>query len=358
VRRAAVGKNYGVIVIPEGILEFINEIEIFIIKLNTIIAWYNDNHDVDFHTSFPFLEGKLDYLRRVLRDTPKGLAPNVWNARDDELFNDLPAFFQEGLLTERDSHGNFQFSQVPTEKVLLNLVEDYLAILRDDGKYKIGVRYDYYTKILKQAGLDPESYGPILFNNYGQDEYLLIQDEIISLKNLKTVLVNGGTMKKNESIHPAIEKIYKATVPKFKTQTHFYGYDGRGSDPTQFDCTYTYNLGRTVFSLVANGATGQMAAIRNLEHGFEHWEPMGVPIAPLMRLEERKGKLTLVLEKSIVDINAPAFQVVKAHREKWLAACPGDDQYRRPGQILLDKRYEEDRPITLMLNAIGSGSVP
>lgn len=358
VRRAAVGKNYGVIVIPEGILEFINEIEIFIIKLNTIIAWYNSNHDVDFHTSFPLLEGKLDYLRRILRDKPKGLAPNVWNARDDELFNDLPAFFQEGLLTERDSHGNFQFSLVPTEKVLLNLVRDYLAILRDDGKYKIGVRHAYYTKTLKQAGLDPESYGPILFNNYGQDEYLLIQDKIISLKNLKTALVEGATMKENESIHPAIEKIYKATVPKFKTQTHFYGYDGRGSDPTQFDCTYTYNLGRTVFSLVANGATGQMAAIRNLEHGFEHWQPLGVPIAPLMRLEERKGKLTLVLEKSIVDVNSSAFQVVKAHREKWLAACPGDDQYRRPGQILLDKRYEEDRPITLMLNAIGSGSSP
>lgn len=358
VRRAAVGKNYGVIVIPEGILEFINEIEIFIIKLNTIIAWYNDNHDVDFHTSFPLLEGKLDYLRRILRDKPKGLAPNVWNARDDELFNDLPAFFQEGLLTERDSHGNFQFSLVPTEKVLLDLVRDYLAILRDDGKYKIGVRHDYCVKTLKRAGLDPEYYGPILFNNYGQDEYLLIRDKIISLKNLKTVLVKGGAMKKKESIHPAIEKIYKATVPKFKTQTHFYGYDGRGSDPTQFDCTYTYNLGRTVFSLVANGATGQMAAIRNLEHGFEHWEPIGVPIAPLMRLEERKGKLTLVLEKSIVDVNSPAFQVVKDHREKWLAACPGVDQYRRPGQILLDKKYEEDRPITLVLNAIGSGSIP
>ncbi|MGD9006710.1 MAG: 6-phosphofructokinase [Desulfobacteraceae bacterium] len=358
VRRAAVGKNYGVIVIPEGILEFINEIEIFIIKLNTIIAWYNNNHDLDFHTSFPVLEGKLDYLRRILRDKPKGLAPNVWNARDDELFNDLPAFFQEGLLTERDSHGNFQFSQVPTEKVLLNLVREYLAILRDDGKYKIGVQRDYYTKTLKRAGLDPEYYGPILFCNYGKDDYLLIQDKIISLKNLKAVLVNGGAMKKSESIHPAIEKIYKTTVPKFKTQTHFYGYDGRGTDPTQFDCTYTYNLGRTVFSLVASGATGQMAAIRNLEHGFEHWEPMGVPIAPLMRLEERKGKLTLVLEKSIVDVNSPAFQVVKAHRENWLAACSGDDQYRRPGQILVDKGYEEDRPITLMLNAIGSGSVP
>ncbi len=354
VRRAAAGKNYGVIVIPEGILEFINEIEIFIIKLNTIIAQYNANHDVDFHTSYPVLEGKLDYLRRILRDTPKGLAPNVWNARDDELFNDLPAFFQEGLLTERDSHGNFQFSLVPTEKVLLDLVRDYLAILRDDGQYKIGLRHDYFTKILKRAGLDPEYYGPIMFNNYHKDEYLLIRDKIISHKNLKAVLVESGAMAKNESIHPAIEKIYNATVPKFKTQTHFYGYDGRGSDPTQFDCTYTYNLGHTVFSLIANGATGQMAAIRNLERGFEHWQPMGLPIAPLMRLEERKGKLTLVLEKSIVDVNSPAFQVVKANREKWLAADPGDDQYRRPGQILLDEAHEEDRPITLLLNAIGS----
>jgi pyrophosphate--fructose-6-phosphate 1-phosphotransferase len=37
VRRAAVGKNHGVIVIPEGVLEFINEIQAFIIKLSTIV---------------------------------------------------------------------------------------------------------------------------------------------------------------------------------------------------------------------------------------------------------------------------------------------------------------------------------
>ena len=52
VRRAAVGKNYGVIVIPEGVLEFINEIQIFIIKLNTIIAEYNQTHDTNFHDRF------------------------------------------------------------------------------------------------------------------------------------------------------------------------------------------------------------------------------------------------------------------------------------------------------------------
>ena len=153
-----------------------------------------------------------------------------------------------------------------------------------------------------------------------------------------------------------VEKIYKATVPKFKTQTHFYGYDGRGTDPTQFDCTYTYNLGLTVFSLIANGAPGQMAAIRNLEFGFEHWEPMGLPIAPLMRLEERKGRLTLVLEKSLVDLHSTAFQVVKALREKWLAADAPADQYRQPGPIRLDDENEEDRPLTLQLNALGHAS--
>ena len=355
VRRAAVGKNYGVIVIPEGILEFINEIEVFIIKLNTIIADFNEKHDLDFHASFPHLEGKLDYLRRLVRDMPKGLAPNVWNARDEELFNDLPAFFQEGLLTERDSHGNFQFSQVPTEKVLLNLVKDYLAILRDQGKYKIGLSKAYYTKTLQKAGLDAGYYGPILFKDYSDAEYLLIKDNIISLRTLNSELVSAGALGRDEALHPVLEKIFKATVPKLKTQSHFYGYDGRGSDPSQFDCIYTYNLGLTVFSLVANGATGQMAAIRNLEHGFTRWEPLGLPIAPLMRLEERKGKLTLVLEKSIVDVHSPAFQVVAAFREKWLAASPGEDQYRRPGQLRLDNDHEEDRPITLLLNALGQG---
>ena len=65
IRRAEVGKNYGTVIIPEGILEFINEIQVFIIKLNTIIAEYNEVHDTDFHQDFPALEEKLDYLRRL-----------------------------------------------------------------------------------------------------------------------------------------------------------------------------------------------------------------------------------------------------------------------------------------------------
>ncbi len=352
VRRAAVGKNYGVIVIPEGVLEFINEIQIFILKLNTIIAEYNRTHDTNFHADFPVLEDKLEYLRRMARFEREGASFSIWNTRDDELFNDIPDFFQEGLLMERDSHGNFQFSQVKTEKVLMDLVKDYLNILKENGTYKIGIKKSYYRKTLEKAGLDPDNFGPILFKNYDDSQFFLIKSSIISSKTLRQSLEKQGVISKDEKIPAPVEKIFKKSVPKFKTQIHFYGYDGRGNDPTRFDCNYTYNLGLTVFSLIANGSTGQMAAIMNLEKDFSKWEPIGIPIAPLMHLEERKGKLALVLEKSLVDVNSASFRVVKAFREKWLSAVPGEDNYRKPGPIRFAGKSEEDRPITLVLNAL------
>jgi pyrophosphate--fructose-6-phosphate 1-phosphotransferase len=352
VRRAAIGKNYGVIVVPEGVLEFINEIQVFIIKLNTIIAEYNRTHDKDFHSAFGLLEDKLEYLRRLAQRSREDSSFTLWNTRDDDLFNDIPSFFQEGLLMERDSHGNFPFSQVETEKVLMDLVKDYLNILKEEGRYRLGIHLTQYQKTMERAELDPDAFGPLLFEDYGQADILLRRSAIISLKTLKKALVNGQLLQEDQTIPAAVEKIYKKSVPAFKTQNHFYGYDGRGNDPTRFDCIYTYNLGLTVFSLIANGATGQMAAIRNLEQDFDKWEPIGIPIAPLMHLEERKGRLALVLEKSIVDVNSAAFQVVRANREKWLAAEEAGDHFRRPGPIRFTGKSEEDRPITLELNAI------
>lgn len=354
VRRAAAGKNYGVIVIPEGVLEFVNEIQVFILKLNTIIADFNQTHDQDFHSSFPRLEDKLEYLRRLAQRSREDTAFKLWNSRDDDLFSDIPAFFQKGLLMERDSHGNFPFSQVETEKVLLGLVQDYLNILKEEGTYKVGIQNDYFSKTLAAEGLDPDRYGPALFKNYGAAELLLVKPDIISIKTLNQALQNEGLVTAGGQIPATVEKIFKKSMPNFKTQIHFYGYDGRGNDPTRFDCNYTYNLGLTVFSLIANGATGQMAAIKNLDMDFNRWEPIGIPIAPLMHLEERKSKLALVIEKSIVDVNSIAFQVVKAYREKWLAAEPGNDHYRRPGPIRFAGSSEEERPIILELNAVGN----
>ena len=355
VRRAACGKNYGVMVIPEGVLEFINEIQLFILKLNTIIAEYNQTHDTNFHSDFPTLNEKLEYLRNLRRQARRDKKDDrffIWNARDDDLFLDLPDFFREGLLTERDSHGNFQFSLVETEKVLLGLVMDYLDVLIENGTYKIGIERNYYIKTLKKEGLDPDRFGPSLFRNYDKGRFLLTRESIISQRTLRQALIRDGLITEDQKIPAAVEKIYKNSVPKFKTQTHFYGYDGRGSDPTRFDCTYGYNLGLTVFSLIANGATGQMAAIKNLELDFAKWEPIGIPIAPLMQLEDRKGKLVLVLERSIVDLESTAFKTAKALREEWLSANADPDNFRRPGAIRFTDNLDQDKPMILLLNAL------
>ena len=104
------------------------------------------------------LEDKLEYLRRLAQRSREDTSFRLWHTRDDDLFSDIPAFFQEGLLMERDSHGNFQFSQVETEKVLLGLVIDYLNILKEEGRYKIGIQKDYFRKRMDIAGFDPDRY--------------------------------------------------------------------------------------------------------------------------------------------------------------------------------------------------------
>ncbi len=351
VKRAACGKNFGVIIIPEGILEFINEIQVFIIKLNKIIADYNNIHDIEFHTSFPTLEGKLDYLRKLKGGMGDSGRFPIWNLRDDDLFNQLPTFFQEGLLVERDTHGNFQFSQVKTEKIIMDMVKEYLSILKENGRYKIGIEQSQYTSIMEAANIIPNKFAKAIFKN-STDNFLLLNESIISLKTLKQTLINNHLIGPDDNIPEPLIQIFKMSEPKFQTQTHFYGYDGRGSDPSHFDCNYTYNLGMTAFHLIANGATGQMAAIKNLEKKFDKWEPIGIPIAKLMRLEERKGKLELVIEKQLVDLKSNAFRVFKAIREDWIAAESNQDRYRKPGPVRFTENKGEDRPIFLRLNSI------
>lgn len=351
VRRAAAGKNYGVLVIPEGLLEFINEIQMLIIKLSTLMAEYNRTHDNSFHKALPTLENKIDYLRRMAREAEEKNTISVWNKRDDEFFDDIPAFFKEGLLTERDSHGNFQFSQVETDKILMGLVKDYLGILKEKGIYKMGIERDWYEKTLSRSGYDPERFGPVLFRNWEeQGKALLVRRELISVKTLGLALEKARLLGPDQPVPAPLVKVFRQSEPEFRMQPHFYGYDGRGSDPSPFDCDYTYNLGRTVFALLAGGATGQMAVIRNLEKDVEAWEPMGIPLASLMHLEERKGKMVLVMEKKVVDVNSRAFLLFKAMEESWLGASSDEDPCRGPDPIWMEG--EKTKPLTLLLNGV------
>ncbi|MFZ5449506.1 MAG: diphosphate--fructose-6-phosphate 1-phosphotransferase [Thermodesulfobacteriota bacterium] len=262
VERAREGKNYGTVLIPEGILEFIHEVNVLIIKISYIIAAYNReaSEEESFH--------KLSFEEQVqLIDNS-----DIWRDYDSRVFLGFPSLLQRGLLLPRDSHGNFQYALVNTERILLEMVATYLRKQKAKG-------------------------------------------------------------------------IYKGTL---RTQNHYYGYDGRGTFPTKFDCDYGYNLGFAAYSLLANGATGYMAAIKDLHKPVAEWRPLGIPLAPLMHLEERKGRLELVIAKQKVDLETPAFKILEQERPKWAR----EDHYRFPGPIQFDGPAADSKPITLLLNSL------
>ncbi|KAL3509866.1 hypothetical protein ACH5RR_029267 [Cinchona calisaya] len=108
-KRAENGFNYGVVLIPEGLIDFIPEVQQLIAELNEILA-----HDgVD--------EG--GNWKKKLR------------SQSQQLFEFLPQAIQEQLLLERDPHGNVQVAKIETEKMLIQMVETELENRRKQGLY-------------------------------------------------------------------------------------------------------------------------------------------------------------------------------------------------------------------------------
>ena len=118
VKRAANGENFGVVIIPEGLIEFIPEVKKLIAELNDTLA--AKGAEVEARTEW---KDKLDYLSTIL--TPESYS----------VFAILPQDIQAQLLMDRDPHGNVQVSQIETEKLLSRLVKTKLSELKKEGKY-------------------------------------------------------------------------------------------------------------------------------------------------------------------------------------------------------------------------------
>ena len=84
---------------------------------------------------------------------------------------------------------------------------------------------------------------------------------------------------------------------KFSAQHHFFGYEGRCADPTNFDADYTYALGFNAAMLINSGLTGYMSSVRNLTEKSENWIAGGIPITMMMNMEKRAGKMKPVIQK-------------------------------------------------------------
>jgi len=116
--RANNGEDFGTVLIPEGLIEFIPEMKILMAELNDIMAHKE--------AEFVKIESKLEKREFVAAELSSDSA-NVY----DSLPNDIA----DQLIMDRDPHGNVQVSKIETEKLLIEMVEARLKKMRKKDKY-------------------------------------------------------------------------------------------------------------------------------------------------------------------------------------------------------------------------------
>ncbi|MCL2478783.1 MAG: diphosphate--fructose-6-phosphate 1-phosphotransferase, partial [Treponema sp.] len=118
-KRAENGDNFGVILIPEGLVEFIPEIKKLIQEINDVLA----KHGVEFSRLSSYIDQQYWLSKEISIDSYNVLLT-------------LPPEFARGLLADRDPHGNVQVSRIETEKLLMELVQKRLMKLEEEGVYR------------------------------------------------------------------------------------------------------------------------------------------------------------------------------------------------------------------------------
>ncbi len=118
--RAAKGMNFGIAVIPEGVVEFVPEFSVLIQEINELLA----GSKADVFNALKSWEEKYAFIE-------KGLTKESM-----EVFAILPQAIQQQLFLERDPHGNVQVSLIESEKLFSALVADKLAARKAAGTYK------------------------------------------------------------------------------------------------------------------------------------------------------------------------------------------------------------------------------
>ncbi|MBE6683778.1 MAG: diphosphate--fructose-6-phosphate 1-phosphotransferase [Ruminococcaceae bacterium] len=117
--RAAKGWNFGVAIIPEGIVEFVPEFSVLIKEINELLAGEKTN---EFNALLTWKD-KYEFIQEGL--TQESM----------EVFSILPDSIQRQLFLERDPHGNVQVSLIESEKLFSALVADNLKARKSAGTY-------------------------------------------------------------------------------------------------------------------------------------------------------------------------------------------------------------------------------
>lgn len=116
--RAEDGRDYGTVLIPEGLIEFIPAMKRLIAELNDFLA----------HNQIEF-----DAIRRSMR---REYIIHKLSKENSKIYESLPKTVASQLTLDRDPHGNVQVSLIETEKLLSEMVSSKLSKWKKEGKYK------------------------------------------------------------------------------------------------------------------------------------------------------------------------------------------------------------------------------
>ena len=116
--RAENGMNFGVVLIPEGLVEFVPEVKKLISEINDTLAAKAEEFEKAVSP-----KDKVAFMHKYL------------TAESDAVFSILPESIQAQMMADRDPHGNVQVSRIESEKLVSSLVEAKLAEMKKEGKY-------------------------------------------------------------------------------------------------------------------------------------------------------------------------------------------------------------------------------
>jgi len=132
-KRAQNGDNFGIILIPEGLVEFIPEVKKLISELNDIIA-----HNEKTISSLKHFSDQL-----------KWIAGNISEVSGN-ILKSLHVDIARQFLMDRDPHGNVQVSRIETEKLLVDMVEKKLDEMKASKQYS--GKFSYQTHFFGYEG--------------------------------------------------------------------------------------------------------------------------------------------------------------------------------------------------------------
>ena len=172
--RAARGDNFGVVIVPEGLIEFIPEVKTLIGEINDLLAAW----EVEYSSLTTFDQQYSFIMERL-------------TSNSGSVFSALPVDIQKQLLMDRDPHGNVQVSRIETEKLLITMVSKVLAERKAKGEYN--GKFSALSHFFGYEGrcAFPSNFDADYCYSLGYNAFLLIANGLTGYMSVVTGLSKG-----------------------------------------------------------------------------------------------------------------------------------------------------------------------